>query len=330
MTPQTLLHTDREAFREIVALASEKFGFEQSHVEKDYWISKILRDITLSEYKNKTFFKGGTSLSKAYGLIDRFSEDLDLFVFTGDVGSSKQAEKTLNKRLSEFVIESNVDMYRDDMSKRGGNFNTLSFVYDNIFNYVGLKGNVEVEVKSCDLSDKHQMFYPIDTRRVQPIVGTYLESEGRKDLIEAFSLEQFQVLCISPKRTLCDKISRLVRLSFATDFIDQLAKYIRDIYDITVIYEKDEYAEFVHSEDFLDCMHKVTLEDEQYKNYPQNTTLAEAPIFKNAQEIMSLPKIMTAYNVDLKMLIFNNSDLPHIEEVVKTLGLLHERLKGVE
>ena len=63
------LHSDKEAFKEIIALAAEHFGYEQSHVEKDYWVSKILRDISLSEYADKTYFKGGTSLSKAYGLI---------------------------------------------------------------------------------------------------------------------------------------------------------------------------------------------------------------------------------------------------------------------
>ncbi|TGY65166.1 nucleotidyl transferase AbiEii/AbiGii toxin family protein, partial [Phocaeicola sartorii] len=99
------LHSDKEAFKEIIALAAEHFGYEQSHVEKDYWVSKILRDISMSEYADKTYFKGGTSLSKAYGLIERFSEDLDLFVFTGDKGASKQAEKTLNKKLSKYIAE---------------------------------------------------------------------------------------------------------------------------------------------------------------------------------------------------------------------------------
>lgn len=65
------LHSDKEAFKEIIALAADHFGYEQSHVEKDYWVSKILRDISMSEYADKTYFKGGTSLSKAYGLIER-------------------------------------------------------------------------------------------------------------------------------------------------------------------------------------------------------------------------------------------------------------------
>ncbi len=108
------LHSDKEAFKEIIALAAEHFGYEQSHVEKDYWVSKILKDISMSEFADKTYFKGGTSLSKAYGLIERFSEDLDLFVFTGDKGASKQAEKTLNKKLSKYIAELNSDIYKED------------------------------------------------------------------------------------------------------------------------------------------------------------------------------------------------------------------------
>ena len=34
------LHSDKEAFKEIIALAADHFGYEQSHVEKDYWVSK--------------------------------------------------------------------------------------------------------------------------------------------------------------------------------------------------------------------------------------------------------------------------------------------------
>ena len=74
------LHSDKEAFKEIIALAAEHFGYEQSHVEKDYWVSKILRDISMSEYADKTYFKGGTSLSKCHKVIRRFSEDIDLTI----------------------------------------------------------------------------------------------------------------------------------------------------------------------------------------------------------------------------------------------------------
>ena len=122
------LHSDKEIFKELIALAADHFGYEQSHIEKDYWVCKILKEIALSEYKEKVFFKGGTSLSKAYGLIERFSEDLDLFVFTGNTAASKQAEKTLNKKLSKFIIEQNAGIYREELSETGGNFRKLLFL----------------------------------------------------------------------------------------------------------------------------------------------------------------------------------------------------------
>src|SRR3989344_8436826 len=48
-------------------------------IEKDYWVVWVLeRLFSLAKMKSHLTFKGGTSLSKAYGLIDRFSEDIDL------------------------------------------------------------------------------------------------------------------------------------------------------------------------------------------------------------------------------------------------------------
>jgi predicted nucleotidyltransferase component of viral defense system len=67
------LHTDKAAYEELLTLAAERSGIERYKVEKDYWVCKMLREIALSEHGGKVYFKGGTSLSKGYGLIDRFS-----------------------------------------------------------------------------------------------------------------------------------------------------------------------------------------------------------------------------------------------------------------
>ncbi len=324
------LHSDREAFKEIISLAANKYGYEQSHVEKDYWISRILRDISLSEFKDSTYFKGGTSLSKAFGLINRFSEDLDLFVFTGDTGSSRQAEKTLNKRLSAYITDLYSDLYEEESSVLGGNYRRLCFSYDNVFDSVGLKEHLEVEIKSCDLTDKSKMFYPTEIRKVQPIVTDYLESIGRRDLITAYELDGFEMKCIKPQKTICDKISRLVKLSYGDDPIQQLAKYIRDIYDLTVICGDEQYREFINSEDFLTAMLLVTIEDGLHKNSRSHLSLAEAKIFKDAGTLMSQSEIKRAYTIDLEKLMFDKTKLPPMEEVVETLKLLHARLKAFE
>lgn len=317
------LHSDKEAFKEIIALAAEHFGYEQSHVEKDYWVSKILRDISMSEYADKTYFKGGTSLSKAYGLIERFSEDLDLFVFTGDKGASKQAEKTLNKKLSKYIAELNSDIYKEDLSETGGNYRKLYFSYDNVFQGVGLKEHLEVEIKSCDLPDKKRMFYPADKRVIKPIVTAFLESIGQEELISTYGLGSFETQCINPRKTICDKVSRLVKLSYNEDAAALLAKHIRDVYDLSALYHNQEYNDYLHSEDFLDAMYRVTIEDGLNKNSRSHLSLADAPIFKDAE-------VATAYTADLKKLTFDKSKMPPIGKAVEALKNLHEILVRFE
>lgn len=324
------LHSDKEAFKEIIALAAERFDYEQSHVEKDYWVSKILRDISLSEYADKTYFKGGTSLSKAYGLIERFSEDLDLFVFTGDTSASKQAEKTLNRNLSKYIAEINSAIYKEALSETGGNYRKLYFSYENVFQSVGLKEHLEVEIKSCDLTDKRLMFYPSDRRIIKPIATAFLENIGQEKLITDYGLEGFEIQCINPRKTICDKISRLVKLSYNENTAALLAKHIRDVYDLSVLYHTQEYNAYLYSDDFIEAMYRVTIEDGLNKNSRSHLSLADAPIFKDAEMVMALPEVAAAYTSDLKKLIFHKSRMPSIGEAVEVLKRLHEILVNFE
>ena len=70
------LHNDKEAFNDIIVATSNALGIEMAIVEKDYYVSLLLNEI------NKNYpdiiFKGGTSLSKCYKIINRFSDDIDI------------------------------------------------------------------------------------------------------------------------------------------------------------------------------------------------------------------------------------------------------------
>lgn len=324
------LHSDTEALKEIIALAAEHFGYEQSHIEKDYWVSKILHDVATSEFKEQVYFKGGTSLSKAYGLIERFSEDLDLFVYTGNPSASKQAEKTLNKRLSKFIIEQNESMFKDDLSEIGGNYRKLYFAYDNAFQGVGLKEHLEVEIKSCDMTDKSNIYYPSDTRCIKPIITFFLERIKQTEIIETFGLQAFEMRCINPRKTLCDKISRLVKLSYRDDPSGELAKHIRDIYDITLLFREKEYHDFLLSSQFQQAMLRVTIEDGLNHNSRSHLSLADAVLFKDTEGIMRLPQITNAYSSDLRKLVFDKSKMPAIDEAIMTLKSLYKILLDFE
>ena len=67
---------NREAV--IIDVAQQK-GISEGIIEKDFWVSFVLEYLyEKSEFSNKLAFKGGTSLSKVYSVIDRFSEDIDI------------------------------------------------------------------------------------------------------------------------------------------------------------------------------------------------------------------------------------------------------------
>jgi hypothetical protein len=99
--------------KEIINQVSAKTGLLPTAIEKDWWVMIALKAIYSSEYAKHLVFKGGTSLSKSYGLIERFSEDIDLaidrsfFKFDGDL-KPKEVTK-LRKTACKFIVEIFID-----------------------------------------------------------------------------------------------------------------------------------------------------------------------------------------------------------------------------
>ena len=74
------LHSDREQFRDAIDLAYEQTGVMVQAIEKDYYVTMLLR--LLAQKMPYIVFKGGTSLSKCHKVIRRFSEDIDITIDT--------------------------------------------------------------------------------------------------------------------------------------------------------------------------------------------------------------------------------------------------------
>ena len=84
-------------------------GYAPFAIEKDWWVFMVLRAVFQSKYKDQIIFKGGTSLSKAYQIIERFSEDVDLIIDRNLLGFSAEPDtitqmKKLRKTAGKFVI----------------------------------------------------------------------------------------------------------------------------------------------------------------------------------------------------------------------------------
>lgn len=64
----------------LVIRTSEATGIPAAFVEKDVWVVELLRSVSTPVDRALAVFKGGTSLSRAYGLVERFSEDVDILL----------------------------------------------------------------------------------------------------------------------------------------------------------------------------------------------------------------------------------------------------------
>ncbi len=91
-----------EERKEVLVRAARLRETQPQYIEKDFWVCLVLDALYngLPEGHPKLLFKGGTSLSKAFGLIQRFSEDVDIVVYREDLGFKEERDPTLAENLS--------------------------------------------------------------------------------------------------------------------------------------------------------------------------------------------------------------------------------------
>jgi hypothetical protein len=88
------LRDDPTEFEDAIDAAARALGLAPLFVEKDYWVTQVLRALN-TRHSGWFVFKGGTSLSKGYGLIERFSEDVDILVSPAKDDSARTREELL-------------------------------------------------------------------------------------------------------------------------------------------------------------------------------------------------------------------------------------------
>ena len=85
-----VIAADSETRAGLFDATAQRLGTTAGNAEKDFWVCWTLDALFsgLPEGGPRLLFKGGTSLSKGFGLIDRFSEDIDITVFRDDLGGA--------------------------------------------------------------------------------------------------------------------------------------------------------------------------------------------------------------------------------------------------
>ena len=170
------VETKTTTYKEI----SQKIGLEANAVEKDWWVVQTLRVIFEMDCANSLVFKGGTSLSKAWGLINRFSEDIDLALDRKYLGFGETITVSQVRKLREASYKYISTVFYPQLKEK--------------FEQVGFK---DVTIQLAELKTKDQdpliieIYYPSFTASSVYVQPKILVEIGSRSLREPFTQRAF-------------------------------------------------------------------------------------------------------------------------------------------
>ena len=251
--------------RIVLQQASIKIGLPVESVEKDLWVTAILQSVFSLPYANKFVFKGGTSLSKVWNRIERFSEDIDLaidrslFGLEGDL--TVRQIKTLRKKSSLFVKE------------------RISADLTRVLESSGLLRWCEVEPEEDGEGDrtypeprrifvKYTPVLPIAAGYVKPVVMLEI---GSRSLFEPFECRKVSSLVSSvttidtsvcdvdiptavPEKTFLEK-AYLIHELFSTDAGARADRKSRHLYDLKRMMDCDFAKAAITNDELWNTIH---------------------------------------------------------------------------
>jgi predicted nucleotidyltransferase component of viral defense system len=204
------LHTNKELFKDAIIATAQKQGIKEIFIEKDYWVTLILKAVFENEIGKETVFKGGTALSKCNSLIKRFSEDIDLVVLRNEEETGNQLKKKL-KTISKCVENIIPEIEIDGITNKKGMIRKTAHSYEKQFS--GKFGQIRnfIVIESSWLGN----YEPYEKGVVSSMIYEMMNQLGQQEIIEKYEMNPFEVNVLSPERTICEKIMSLVRFSYS-------------------------------------------------------------------------------------------------------------------
>lgn len=225
------LHEENELFNELVQSAAIANGLQNFQIEKDYYVSLLLKQL-VSTYPG-VVFKGGTSLSKCYDVIKRFSEDLDLSVPLDENNKLPRREKRELKAAIESVIEDlGFSLLNPEKVLSGREFNEYEIGYRKAF-----EGDGEMSPHILVETNAAYKPFPFEQLAVSNYITKFImTTEGneaeKEHFLDVYEMRPFTANVQTIDRTFLDKIFAIC------DYYEkrESTRYSRHFYDLHMIW----------------------------------------------------------------------------------------------
>lgn len=299
-----MLHHNRETFEQVILRVAKDKKIAPEIIEKDYYVTLFLKRI--NELQPNLIFKGGTSLSKCYKLINRFSEDIDLNIET-EAKPTEGQRKNLKANIVSVIDEFGFTLSNLDKIHSRRDYNKYIIDYPTVFSADYLKEYLVVETAV------YIKAYPCKEMPATSIIYDYLKENGYNNLIEEYNLEPFNVNVQAAERTLIDKLYALGDY-YLSDSVQEHSRHIYDIYKLLDIVELNDdlrnlaKAVFTERKGHVQCysakedidMNKLLqeiIDNEAYKKDYQDIT--EKIVFDNIGYSTAIKAVQTVVDSNL-------------------------------
>ena len=270
------LHLNEPLFKWAISTGASYYNTRFDVIEKDYYITMILKQF--AENCPDIIFKGGTSLSKAHHVLNRFSEDIDL---TFDRKVTEGQRKKLKHNVVLGIGKAmNLEIAGLDHTRSKRDYNCYMYNYIPIVPTDAssiLLPQVKVETVMITYS------YPTELRIIDSYVGQYLRQVNPK-LEQQYGLQPFEMHIQRLERTFIDKV-----FAICDYYVNKrVRRCSRHLYDLYVLQPHINF-----NADFLNLIHRVRQDRAGLPNCP--TASPQANVNKILQEIYTTDYYMDDY-----------------------------------
>lgn len=318
------LHKSPQEFKDLIEATAQHLNLRPVFVEKDYWVTYILKNLANSQYLQKVIFKGGTSLSKAYGYIERFSEDIDLAILSpGEYSDGKM--KVLLKKVSADITQGLTLIDGHSSEVKFGKNRTTAYQYDKVSTdtkFGVVKDFILVEI-NCFTN-----LVPYHTKSIQTYIAQFLKETKNENAIAEFELQSFEVNVLTAERTYFEKVLSVSRLSYGTQ--EELIEKVRHFNDIYKLQTHADLKDKILTPVYFELVTAVRQDDENNRTMAGEwigKPISNSPLFADLENTWS--GITAAYEKDMSDLSWSES-IPPSADVLEGLKLLREFIKAFD